>query len=85
MINSKTFFLTEARANIFKIFKMVEEGQEVVIIKKDSNKRFKVSLVEEAPKVDKVALLKTAPGLGMANLTPLEIKTILNTRLDQCL
>lgn len=85
MINPKTFFLTEARANIFKIFKMVEEGQDIIIIKKDTNKKFKVSLIDQEPKKDivKIAQKMRQIGLNTGHLTPKQMKKIFESRLDR--
>ncbi len=82
MINSRTFFITKARANIFKIFKMVEEGTDVVIIKKDSNKRFKVSLIDQEPKKDIVKIAKEMSKIGLkaGNMTPGQMKKIFENR-----
>lgn len=82
MINPKTFFITEARANIFKIFQMVAEGQEVIIIKKDSNERFKVSLIDQKPQKNRLAIAKSMAKSGFKSLPIEEMKKILNTRSD---
>jgi hypothetical protein len=82
MINLKTFNASEARANLFKIFKLVSKGEEVVVINNDTEEKFKISRFEDEPRVDKVAIAKKMGKIGFKAKPWAEMKTIIETRLD---
>ncbi len=82
MLNPKTFNASEARANLFKIFRLVARGEDVVVVNNDTKEKFKISRFEDKPKVDKVALLKKMGKIGLKTTSWKEMKTIISTRLD---
>lgn len=63
------FNATEARQNFFNLLRMVEMGREAVIVKKDSQSRFKITMIKQEKKPDKMKIVermgkiryKTAP------------------------
>jgi hypothetical protein len=73
---------TEARKNFFNLLKSVEAGQEVVIVKKDSNKWFKVSLVIEEQTDNKLSIAKQMSSINLTSKPPEEIKSIIEKKLS---
>lgn len=78
----KIFNASEARANLFKIFRLVAKGEEVVIINKDTDQKFKVSLFEEEEENDTEAILKEMANINIKALSPQEIKQVILTKYD---
>lgn len=76
-----TFNATQARQNFFKLLKLVSQGREAVIIKKDDNVRFKITLFEEKDKVNKKFLLKKMEAVNFKSKPWKEAKKIIETRL----
>lgn len=76
-----TFNATQARQNFFKLLKLVSQGEEAIIIKKDDNARFKVILFEEKDKVNKKLLLKKIAQVNLKSKPWKEAKEIIETRL----
>ena len=76
-------YVTDFRKELFKIFKMVDEGEDVTIIKKDTNKRYKIVPVK-TPKKDivKIAQQMGKIGLGLGSLSAKEIKKIIETKYE---
>lgn len=83
MINFKIFNASEARVNLFKIFRMVAQGEEVVIVNKDTDQKFKVSLFEdERLEDDTEAVLQEMAKINIKTLSPKEIREIILTKYD---
>ncbi|MBI2594025.1 hypothetical protein HYW44_05290 [Candidatus Daviesbacteria bacterium] len=83
MINFKIFNASEARVNLFKIFRMVAQGEEVVIVNKDTDQKFKVSLFEdERLEDDTEAVLQEMAKINIKALSPKEIREIILTKYD---
>lgn len=74
--------ITELRNQIFRIFKMVDAGEDVTIVKKDSNKFYKIVPVREDAAVNKETIAKQMGNIGFSGLPPKEIKRILETRYE---
>ena len=81
MRQKTTFNATQARQNFFKLLKLVSQGREAVIIKKDDNVRFKITLFEEKDKVNKKFLLKKMEAVNLKSKPWKEAKKIIETRL----
>jgi len=73
---------TEARKNFFQILVAAEKGIETVIVKKDSNKKFKIIYIQNEAKVDIEKLLDEIADIGLHAGTPEEIKEVLNAMHD---
>mgnify|MGYP001565263612 CR=1 FL=1 len=82
MINLKILSATEARTNLFKILKMVALGDEVIIVKKDTNQKFKINLLPETNKLEKKSALKELTQSNLKTKKWSEIEEILETRLN---
>ena len=80
-VQDKTVFTTtEARQNFFELLRMVEEGKEPVIIKKDRNIKFKMIIFKEEKKkknFDKI--LKEMGEIGLPALPIKKMNKILST------
>ena len=76
--------VTELRNQIFRVFKMVDAGQQVTIIKKDSNKKYRIVPIKEPPKKDivKIAQEMGKIGLGLGSYSPSGIKQIIETKYE---
>ena len=82
MISLKMFFASEARANLFKLLKMVENGEEVIIVNKDTSQKFKLSLMEEDSNSDKARILNQLTSLNFKSKSPDEIKRIIQEKIE---
>jgi len=74
------FTTTEARQNFFELLRMVEDGKEPVILKKNRNIKFKMIIFKEEKKkknFDKV--LKEMGEIGLPALPIKKINKILST------
>jgi len=74
------FTTTEARQNFFELLRMVEDGKEPVIVKKNRNIKFKMIIFKEEKKkknFDKV--LKEMGEIGLPALPIKKINKILST------
>lgn len=76
MVSLKMFFASGARANLFKLLKMVQEGEDVVIVNKDTNQKFKLSLINGDRESNKEAILNQLASLNSKSKSPQEIKTL---------
>lgn len=74
--------VTELRNQLFRVFKMVDAGEEVTIIKKDSNKRYKIIPVKELPQKDVVKIAKEMGEIGLKTMSPKQMKKIFETRYE---
>lgn len=81
MISLKMFFASEARANLFKLLKMVQEGEDVVIVNKDTNQKFKLSLIEKSELQNKETILNQLANLNFKSKSPREIKRIIQNKV----
>ena len=81
MLNQRVVSATQARAKFFDLLKNAEEGKEVVIVKRDNNKRFKLSVIKKDKK-DFKKLLKEFANIGFQAPSPEEIKRIISSRFD---
>lgn len=86
MLLPKLLNATEARKNFYQLLKQVSSGEEVFIENTDTGEKFQI--VKSTPlshTVDKLELLdkllEAAP-TGMPDLSPEEIKKIINTTHD---
>lgn len=82
MISLKMFFASEARANLFKLLKMVESGEDVVIVNKDTSQKFRLSLIEEEPQANKEVILNQLASLNFKSKSPEEIKRIIQEKIS---
>lgn len=81
MLNQRVISATQARIKFFDLLKMAEEDKEVIIIKRDNNRRFKLIAVKESKKnVEK--LLKEMGNIGIESMSPKQMKKIFETRYD---
>ena len=74
--------VTELRKQIFRVFKMVDAGEDVTIIKKDTNKRYKIVPVKEPPKKDIVKIAKEMGKIGFKAPSMRRMKKIFESRYD---
>lgn len=74
--------VTDLRNQIFKVLRMVDEGVEVTIIKKDSNKSYKIIPVKGPPKKDIMKIAKQMGDIGIKSMSPQEMKKIFETRYE---
>ncbi|MBI2595360.1 hypothetical protein HYW46_01335 [Candidatus Daviesbacteria bacterium] len=79
MINLKVFYATEARGKLFELLRLVEKGQEIMIIKKDSNSKFKLSLIKKEGNSSKASLAQNLAGLDFKSRSPQEISRIIES------
>ena len=74
------FTATEARQNFFQLLRMVEDGKKPVIVKKDRNIKFRMTIIKEEKKkknIDKI--LKEMGEIHMPILSIKKINKILST------
>ena len=74
--------VTELRNQIFRVFKMVDAGEEVTIVKKDSNKRYKIIPVKESHRKDITKMAQEMSTIGIRTTLPKHMKKILQTRYE---
>lgn len=74
--------VTELRNQIFKVFKMVDDGEDVTIIKKDSNRRYKIIPVKEKAKRDIVKIAEEMGEIGLKSMSVKEMKKIFESRYE---
>lgn len=61
---------------------MVDEGQDITIIKKDSNKKYRIVPVKEPAKKDIMKIAKEMGDIGIKTMNPREMKKIFETRYE---
>lgn len=76
------FHVTELRNQIFRVFKMVDAGEDVTIIKKDTNKRYKIIPVKEATGANKELVAKQMGAIGFKSMSAEELKKIIEKRYE---
>lgn len=74
--------MTELRNQIFKVFKMVDDGEDVTIIKKDTNRRYKIIPVKEKTKRDIVKIAEEMGKIGLKSMSVKEMKKIFESRYE---
>lgn len=74
--------VTELRNQIFRVFKMVDAGEEVTIIKKDSNKKYRIIPVKIDDNTDTERVAKEMAFIGIKTLSPKEMKKVFESRYE---
>lgn len=74
--------VTDFRKQIFKVLKKVDEGEEVTIIKKDSNKKYKIVPVKEPPKKDILKIAREMGEIGFKAPSMKKMKRIFESRYE---
>lgn len=82
MRNLVTFNATEARQNFFQLLKLVEKGDEAIIVKKDQDLRFKIILDNKAKSTNKELLLKEIRHLGLKSMPIKKMKAVFSSLHD---
>jgi len=80
MSDKIVFTATEARQNFFELLRMAEAGKEPIVMKKDTNIKFKMTMIKEKKRkknIDKI--LKKMGEIGLPALPIKEINRILST------
>lgn len=83
MTDQIIFTATEARQNFFELLRMAEEGKEPIVVKKDKNIRFKMTMIKEKKKeknIDKI--LKEMGEIGLKTMSVKKMKKIILTLHD---
>lgn len=83
MISLKMFYASEARAQLYKLLKMVASGEDVIILNKESNQKFKVSLVTDRKESEKLALLRQLANSNLKSRSPEKIKKIIENKYSE--
>lgn len=83
MLTKRVVTATEARTKLFDLLKRAENGEEVIIVKKDSNKRFRLESIKEAHQKDIVKIAKEMGEINFPFMSPQEIKKIVLTKYDE--
>lgn len=73
--------VTELRNQIFKVLKMVDAGENVTIIKKDTNKRYRIVPVKESKK-DIVKIAEEMGKIGFKAPSLKKMKRIFESRYE---
>lgn len=74
--------VTELRNQIFRVFKMIDAGEDITIIKKDSNKKYKIVAVKATPKPDMEEIAERMGNIGFKTLPPKRMKEIFENRYE---
>ncbi len=74
--------VTDVRNQIFKVLKMVDEGADITIIKKDSNKKYRIVPVKDSPKKDIMKIAKEMGEIGFKAPSMKEMKRIFESRYE---
>ena len=83
MIKQKIFSTTEARQNFFKILKLVEDGTNAIIEKRDTNKRYSLTFViPKKVKKREITHKWDQIDLNLKGMEWKQIKKIMNNRYD---
>lgn len=76
-------FASEARTHFFKILRLVSQGEDVIVINKDSGQKFKITRLEEESKSGKQLILKQLAETNLKSKSPEEIKKIIENKLNE--
>lgn len=82
MLTRRVVTATEARTNLFDLLKKAENGDEVIIVKRDSNKRYKIVAIAEKPKKNIAAILDEMGKIGFNAPSIKRMKEIFETRYE---
>lgn len=77
------FTATEARQNFFELLRMAEEGREPIVVRKDKNIKFKMTVIKKKKKeknIDKI--LKEMGDIGLRTMPWKRMKKIILTLHD---
>ncbi len=77
------FYASEARAHLYKLLKMVASGEDVIILNKESNQKFKVSLITEREESEKLAILRQLANANFKSKSPENIKKIIENKYSE--
>jgi len=83
MQDKMVFTATEARQNFFELLRMAEKGKEPIVVKKDKNIRFKMTMIKGKKKeknIDKI--LKEMGDIGLKTMPWKKMKKIILTLHD---
>ncbi len=83
MTDQIVFTATEARQNFFELLRMAEKGKEPIVVKKDKNIRFKMTMIKEKKQkrnIDKI--LKEMGEIGLKTMPWKKMKKIILTLHD---
>jgi len=83
MSDQIVFTATEARQKFFELLRMAEEGKEPIVVKKDKNIRFKMTMIQvkkKAKSIDKI--LKEMGEIGLKTMPWKKMKRIILTLHD---
>ena len=83
MTDQIVFTATEARQNFFELIRMAEKGKEPIVVKKDKNIRFKMTMIKEKKQkrnIDKI--LKEMGEIGLKTMPWKKMKKIILTLHD---
>ncbi len=82
MFNQRVISATQARTKFFDLLKMAEDGKDVIIVKRDSAKKFKLVKIQDSPKPNKELIIKQMGEINFPFMSPQEIKKIILTKYD---
>ncbi|MBI2020711.1 type II toxin-antitoxin system prevent-host-death family antitoxin [Candidatus Daviesbacteria bacterium] len=82
MLRLNMFYATEARTKFFKLIKMVAQGEEVIVINKDSGFKIKLVPLDAEISSGKKSILKQLADADFKSKSPEEIKRIIENRLN---
>ncbi len=82
MKNLVTFNATEARQNFFRLLRLVEKGDEAVIVKQDQDLRFRLTVEPQAKPSTKKLLLKEISKIGLKSKSLKKMKDVFTSRYD---
>lgn len=74
--------VTELRNQIFRVFKMVDAGEDITIIKRDTNKKYKIVPVKESTKKDRSKIVEEMGKIGIKTMSIGKMKKIFETRYE---
>lgn len=74
---SKVFTATQARQKFFELLKRVEKGEDAIILKKDQQIRFRITLEKPEKKKDYKKILKKMGEIGLIALPIKKMKKII--------
>lgn len=74
--------VTELRNQIFRVFKMVDAGEDVTIIKKDSNKKYRIVPVKATSKPNIVEVAERMGNIGFNTPSLKKMKEIFEHRYE---
>ena len=73
--------VTDFRKQLFQTLKRADAGEDITIIKNDTNRKYKLVPVK-TPKKDIVKIAKRMGKIGITTMSPQEMKKIFETRYE---